>query len=71
MRRIVSQHLGLWVLAGALFVGLGVASAMPDPKNAEAVSKERVFVPRGAQTVVQDPKGVHWGCRSSLAAGAL
>jgi hypothetical protein len=71
MRRIVSQHFGIWVLAGALFIGLGVASAMPNHESGEATAKERVFSPRGAQTIVQDPTGMYVSYRSSLAAGAM
>lgn len=71
MRRIVSQHLGLWVLAGALFVGLSVASAMPNQDNTLTTSKERVFAPRAAQTPVQDVEGVHFGYRNALASGAM
>jgi hypothetical protein len=71
MKRIVSQHLGLWVLAGALFVGLGVASAMPQKDKAVEAEKITVYAPRAAQTIVQDPSGVFFGYRNSMAAGQL
>ncbi|WP_417520037.1 hypothetical protein [Minwuia sp.] len=71
MRRIISRHLGFWALAGALFIGLGVASAMPNQDSALNSPKERVFTPRAAQTLVQDVEGVHFGYRQSLAAGVM
>lgn len=71
MRRIVSQHLGFWVLAGALFIGLGVASAMPNHDRGIDSAKERVFAPRAAQTIVQDPSGAFFGYRSALASGTI
>ncbi|WP_416899538.1 MAG: hypothetical protein ACMVY4_07460 [Minwuia sp.] len=72
MRRIVEQHLGIWVLAGALFVGLSVASATPQHNGSDfANAKEQVYAPRAAQTIVQDPTGEFTGYRSSLAVGAM
>lgn len=71
MRRIVSQHLGLWVIAGALFVGLGVASAMPNQDRSIEQIKESVYAPRQAITPVQDKDGVFFGYRNALASGTM
>lgn len=71
MRRIVSQHLGLWVIAGALFIGLGVASAMPNQNPGIDMSKESVYAPRQAITPVQDKDGVFFGYRNALASGVM
>ena len=71
MRRIASQHLGLWVIAGALFIGLGVASAMPNQDRGIDQIKENVYTPRQAITPVQDKDGVFFGYRNALASGVM
>ncbi len=71
MKRIVAEHLGLWIVAGVMFAGLGVASAMPCDGAASAAEKERVLTPRAAQTMVQDPSGQFIGYRPALAIGAM
>ena len=72
MRRIVEQHLGIWVLAGALIVGLGVASATPRHNGSNFESGvEQVYAPRNAQTIIQDPSGEFTGYRNAMAVGAM
>lgn len=71
MRRIVSRHLGIWVLAGALFIGLGVASAMPNQDRGVDQFKENIYAPRQAITAVQDKDGMFFGFRNALAGGAM
>ncbi|ANK82164.1 MAG: hypothetical protein TEF_16235 [Rhizobiales bacterium NRL2] len=70
MKRIVAEHLGLWLIAGVMFAGLGVASACDDTVGT-ASAKERVMTPRAAQTMVQDPTGQFIGYRPAMAVGAM
>ncbi len=71
MRRIASQHLGIWVIAGALFIGLGVASAMPNQDRGIDQLKETSTHRATPITPVQDKDGVFFGYRNALAGGAM
>lgn len=71
MKRIVQQHLGVWVVAGVLLAGLGISSAMPCNEAAATGSETQVLAPGGGISLYQDPTGEFSTFRRSTAAGSF
>lgn len=72
MKRIVQQHLGVWVVAGVLLGGLGLSSAMPcNEASANSGPQQQVLTPGGGISLYQDPTGAYSTFRRSTSAGAF
>lgn len=72
MRRIIQEHLGVWIVAGMLVGGLGISSAMSkdEPAASQTAIEGAVVSPRGAISLYQDYTGQFSTYRRIVAHGS-